>query len=159
MWIKMDQEQKVRFLDDQIKKYRKGRMFLFYWGSLFMLVFSVLLNFIFFYPSVLIQNIAIPTFPKAILLIVVVYAGLESILLLLLRIDIFRFNRMNRSEKEKYINENLRRQANKICPNCGIIYDISETRCSKCGSDLDMSHDYLWVDDEAKGTPRGTVTD
>jgi ribosomal protein L37E len=144
----MDQFQKEQMLDELITRYGKTQRSYFAGGSIIMFGLSVLVTMVFFFPTKISLNVQIPSTIEAIIEVLGIFLVLELIILILILIDNHKFYKMSHEEKRSYFYDDIKKKTNKICPHCGLIFDSSVMTCSKCGNDLEMSYDYMWVDEE-----------
>jgi len=149
----MDPAQLDQFLDNQIARYKKTRRFYFWGGSMIMFFLSVIFSFALFYPSKLLLNNQIPDAARAVIYIIGLFVILELVLLFGMFRESREFYKMTHAEKRLYFYKRFEKNAQKICPNCGLIFDLSKDTCERCGGNLEMSHNYLWVDDNKQEDP------
>lgn len=153
MWVKMDKDQEVKILDDLITRHKKTQMMYLSGESIVAVGLSLFFSWFLLFPNKLFQNREIPSVGKILLYLILVFCIIEVILLLANGWDYYRFKKLNHEEKREYYRKSLKKQQNKLCIQCGIIYKQSETKCLKCNSKLEMSYDYFWVEDSEGANP------
>ena len=91
MWIKMDQEQLDEMLDNLIARYKRDQLKYYAGISIIFALVSILLSFIFFYPSKFQLGAHIPGLLRAIYGFGIIFVSLELFFLVIMAFDNFRF--------------------------------------------------------------------
>ena len=149
MWKRKNQAEIGEMLDDLVLRYKERQKHGFIGGSAVMFGLSVLFNIFIFEAATPFLHTQIPIVLEIVIRILLLFLVLEILMSILFLVGDHKYYKMNGNEKKEYLFNNMKEKSSKMCPSCGLFYDKHELICSKCGSDLAMSYEYEWIDDEA----------